>query len=93
MSAFDDWITANGKTRETADALDEIAWLRLERQRLADESKSLRITADEREALVALCEWREKHPYPVMWMVEIVKLLHRHTPGSPDPFEPKTKRS
>lgn len=35
MSAFDDWLATNGKSRETADAMDEIAWLRLERQRLS----------------------------------------------------------
>ena len=70
-----------------------IRYLEAEVKRLADENKSLRITDEERDALVSLCEWREKHPYPVMWLVEIVKLLHRHTPGSPDPFAPKTKQS
>jgi hypothetical protein len=34
MSDFDDWLTSNGKCRETASDLDEIQWLRLERQRL-----------------------------------------------------------
>lgn len=44
MSAFDDWLTKNGKTRKTADALDEILWLRSERHRL-------RLTDDERWAI------------------------------------------
>jgi hypothetical protein len=34
MSDFDDWLTSNGKCRETASDLDEIQWLRMERQRL-----------------------------------------------------------
>ena len=39
MSAFDDWLADNSKTRDTAAALDEITWLRLERQRLIAERK------------------------------------------------------
>jgi hypothetical protein len=40
MSDFDDWLTSNGKCRETASDLDEIQWLRLERQRLQNQSAS-----------------------------------------------------
>lgn len=34
MSAFDDWLAENGKTRKAAGTLDEIIWLRSERRRL-----------------------------------------------------------
>lgn len=44
MSAFDDWLAAKGKSRDAAAALDEILWLRTERQRL-------RLTDAEREAV------------------------------------------
>lgn len=47
MSGFDDWLTSNGKCRETASDMDEIQWLRQERQRLR---KSV-LSDAEREAI------------------------------------------
>jgi hypothetical protein len=44
MSEFDKYLTAIGKSRDTATDLDEIQWLRSERQRL-------RLTDEEREAV------------------------------------------
>ena len=56
--------------------------------RLRAENKRLKITDGERDALLSLCEHREKHQYPVIWAVEIMRLLHRHTPGSPSLDDP-----
>ena len=50
MSRFDDWLSANGKVREYATAMDEIQWLREERKRL-------RFTDQEREAILKLRKW------------------------------------
>ncbi len=44
MSEFDKYLTGIGKSRDTATDLDEIQWLRSERQRL-------RLTDAEREAI------------------------------------------
>jgi hypothetical protein len=44
VSEFDKYLTAIGKSRDTATDLDEIQWLRSERQRL-------RLTDKEREAI------------------------------------------
>ncbi len=51
MSEFDKYLTAIGKSRDTATDLDEIQWLRSERQRL-------RLTDAEREAIeLAIATW------------------------------------
>jgi hypothetical protein len=47
VSDFDDWLTSNGKCRETASDLDEIQWLRMERQAL----RSSMLSAQERLAI------------------------------------------
>jgi hypothetical protein len=44
MSEFDKYLTAIGKSRDTATDLDEIQWLRSERQRM-------RLTDEERTAI------------------------------------------
>ena len=49
VSEFDKYLTGIGKSRDTATDLDEIQWLRSERQRL-------RLTDAEREAIERLCE-------------------------------------
>ena len=48
MSEFDKYLTGIGKSRDTATDLDEIQWLRSERQRL-------RLTDAEREAIERAC--------------------------------------
>jgi hypothetical protein len=56
VSDFDDWLTSNGKCRETASDLDEIQWLRLERQRLR---KSM-LSDEERRAVERAAEGEDR---------------------------------
>jgi hypothetical protein len=57
MSDFDDWLASNGKSRETASDLDEIQWLRMERQRLRSYLRWIpvgeRLPEDKEQCLVA----------------------------------------
>lgn len=74
MSAFDDWLAKNGKTRKAADALDEIIWLRYERRRL-------RLTDDEKWAINTIldCFVEGRGPTdPIRVGVVLQGLLHRH---------------
>ena len=69
MSRFDEWLAANGKVGGYETAIDEIQWLREERQRL-------RITESERETL----EWVANLPIfkGGDTRAVILRLLDRH---------------
>ena len=69
MSRFDEWLAANGKVRGYETAIDEIQWLREERQRL-------RITESERETLEWIASLRLS--IGVDRRAVILRLLDRH---------------